>query len=143
MAKMALFTEFLGDKPKSVTLEILSRLSGHDINVFGIGNLSPLIDTLKKYGATHITSIMGENTENYSPEGYANLITPFIKEGGFDFVLAGATSLTKDLFPRISGILNVGMASEVTELTIEKDSIKAHPSPLCGKNPFQCHRHGH
>ena len=73
MAKIALFTEIAGNELKSVTLEILSKLSGHHTDVVGIGDISPVAHQLKEYGAASITSITGGDTTNYSPEGYANL----------------------------------------------------------------------
>ena len=133
MAKIALFTEVSNEGPKSVTLEILGKLNGHHVEVFGVCDLSPVADKLKEYGATSIVSINGNATENYSPEGYANLLTPFLKEGKFDYLFAGATSLSKDLFPRISGMLDVGMASEVTELAMEGDDVKATRPLFAGK----------
>lgn len=133
MAKIALFTEVSGGEPKSVTLEILGKLSGHDVDVFGVGDISQTADQLKEYGAARIVSVIGGHTANYSPEGYAHLLTPFLKESGFDYLLAGATSLVKDLFPRISGMLDVGMASEITELSMEGDRIKASRPLFAGK----------
>ena len=133
MAKIALFTEVLNNEPKSVTLEILGKLHGHHIDVFGVGDISQAADILKEYGAAGVISVMGDDITHYSPEGYAHLLTPFLKEGGFDYLLAGSSSLSKDLFPRISAILEVGMASEVTELSFEGDQIKATRPLFAGK----------
>ena len=133
MVKIALFTEVSNNEPKSVTLEILGKLSGHHVDVFGVGDLSQVADKLKECGATSIISVTGTDITHYSPEGYAHLLTPFLKEGGFDYLLAGSSSLSKDLFPRISGLLEVGMASEVTELSMEGDQIKASRPLFAGK----------
>ena len=131
MAKIALLTELTENEPKSVTLEILGKLSGHQVEVLGIGDLSPAAEQLKKYGASKIVSITG--TEVYSPEGYSSLLVPVVKEGSFDYLLAGATSLAKDLLPRVGGMLGVGMASEVTELAMEGDQVKATRPLFAGK----------
>ena len=40
MAKIALFTEVASGEVKSVTLEILGQLPGHQVSVLGIGDLS-------------------------------------------------------------------------------------------------------
>ena len=133
MVKIALFTEFSGNEPKPVTLEILGKLSGHQVDVFGIGDLSPIAPQLKECGASSIVSLMGGETNHYSPEGYANLLAPTLQSGGFDYLLAGATSLAKDLLPRVSGMLGVGMASEVTELSMQGDQLKATRPLFAGK----------
>ncbi|MCY4643085.1 MAG: electron transfer flavoprotein subunit alpha/FixB family protein [Bacteriovoracales bacterium] len=133
MAKIALFTEFSDSGPKSVTLEILGKLSDHEVNVFGVGDLSSAADELKKYGATCITSLKASSLDRYSPDGYAQLIASFLKTDPFDYLFAGSTPLAKDLFPRLSGMLDVGMASEVTEMAMEGDALKASRPLFAGK----------
>lgn len=133
MAKVAVFTELTGTDPKGVTLEILGKLSGHTVDVVGIGDISGAANKLKEFGAASVVSLNGANVDKYSPEGFANLLGPFLKDGGYDFVFAGATSLVKDLFPRVAGSLNVGMASELTELSVEGDSVKATRPLFAGK----------
>lgn len=133
MAKVAVFTEVSGSEPKGVTLEILGKLAGHTVDVVGVGDISGAADKLKEYGASSVVSLKGANTDNYSPEGYSNLLTPFLKDGGYDYVLGGSTSLIKDLFPRVSGSMGVGMATELTELTVDGDTIKGTRPLFAGK----------
>lgn len=132
MAKVALFTEVSGNEPKGVALEILGKLSGHTVDAIVIGDTGGAADKLKEFGAASVVSLKGAG-DHYSPEGYANILVPFLKEGGYDYVLAGATSLAKDLLPRVSSMLDVGMASEVTELAMDGDNIKATRPLFAGK----------
>lgn len=132
MAKVAVFTEVTNNEPKSVTLEILGKLAGHTVDIVGVGDISGAAEKLKEYGAASVVSLNGAG-DNYSPEGYSNVLTPFLKDGGYDYVLAGATSLAKDLFPRVSGALDVGMASELTELAVDGDTIKGTRPMFAGK----------
>ena len=133
MAKIALFTEVASGEVKSVTLEILGQLPGHQVSVFGVGDLSGVADKLREYGAASVVSVNGGQTERYSPEGYAHLLVPFLSAGAFDYLLGGATALARDLFPRISGMLDVGMASEITKLTMEGEQIQALRPLFAGK----------
>ena len=133
MAHIALFTEFSDGQPKSVTLEILGKLSDHRVDVFGVGDLSPIVDELKKYGAFSINSLKAPSLEYYSPDAYADLLASFIKANSFDYLCAGSTPLVKDLFPRLSGILDVGMASEITEMAMDGDILKATRPLFAGK----------
>ncbi len=133
MAKIAVFTELSNNEPKSVTLEMLGKLSGHTADVFGVGDISGAANKLKEFGANSVVSLKGSNTDKYSPEGFANLIAPFLKDGGYDYVLAGSTSLAKDLFPRVSGMLDVGMATELTEMSLEGDKLVGTRPLFAGK----------
>lgn len=120
MAKVLVFTETTDSNVKSVTLEILGRLSGQEIDVACIGNLPEEgAKALAEHGAANIHKITGAGLDQYSPEGYAKALKSVIDSGGYDYVMAGATSLGKDLFPRLSGSFDAGMASEVTNFTMD------------------------
>lgn len=134
MAKIAIFTEVQGDNVKSVTLEILGKLAGQSIDVLAIGNLPDAgVTELAKYGAENIHILKGEGLDQYSPEGYANALKSFLTGADYDYVFAGATSLGKDLFPRLSGMFNAGMASEVTNFIMEGDNFSGTRPLFAGK----------
>ena len=61
------------------------------------------------------------------------LLAPYLKDGEFDYLFAGSTSLAKDLLPRVSGMLDVGMASEITELMMEGEQVNATRPLFAGK----------
>ena len=124
MAKILVLTETSGNNPKPVTLEILGKLSGQHIEVASLGELnSEAIEQLAKYGASKVHSLKGENLSIYSPEGYSQAYSEFLKSNSYDYVFAGATSQGKDLIPRLAGHLDAGMASEVTNFVIENDTF--------------------
>ncbi|OUR92896.1 electron transfer flavoprotein subunit alpha [Halobacteriovorax marinus] len=134
MAKVLVFTELTSDHVKSVTLEILGKLTGNDVDVAAIGQVpAGAVAELAKYGAANIHSLKGDNLDKYSPEGYANALKEFIGNGGYDYVFAGATSLAKDLFPRLSGMFDAGMASEVTNFTMDGGTFAGTRPLFSGK----------
>lgn len=119
MSKVLVFTETTDSNVKSVTLEILGRLSGQEIDVACIGNLpADGQKALAEHGAGNIHKITGSGLDQYSPEGYAKALKSVIEKGGYDYVMAGSTSLGKDLFPRLAGNFDAGMATEVTNFTM-------------------------
>ena len=131
MAKILVITETSGNSPKPVTLEILGKLSGQNIEVASLGELnSEAIEKLAKHGASKIHTLKGENLSSYSPEGYSQAYSDFLKSNSYDYVFAGATSQGKDLIPRLAGHLDAGMASEVTNFVIENDTFFGTSFPL-------------
>lgn len=134
MAKVLVFTEVTSDNVKSVTYEILGKLAGNDVDVAAIGQVpAGAVTELAKYGAANVHSLKGDNLDKYSPEGYANALKEFIGNGGYDYVMAGSTSLAKDLFPRLSGMFDAGMASEVTNFTMDGGTFAGTRPLFAGK----------
>ncbi len=120
MSKVLVYSEVHGDTVKSVALEILGKLAGQEIDVAVIGDLPDAgAKALAEHGAANIHKISGNGLDKYSPEGYAKALKTLIDKGGYDYVMAGATSAGKDLMPRLAGMLDAGMASEVTNFTMD------------------------
>lgn len=133
MAKVLVFTETSGDNVKSVTLEILGKL-GQPADVVAVNELSDNAKSeLAKNGAENIHLIKGDHLANYSPEGYAAALKDFISANSYDYVFAGSTSLAKDLFPRLSGEFDAGMASEVVNFVMEGDNFHGTRPLFAGK----------
>ena len=70
-----------------------------------------------------ITILKDEKLNEYSPEGFSSALHNFINNGSFDYVFSGATSLGKDLFPRLAATFEAGLASDVVELRFEGDKF--------------------
>ena len=134
MAKILVLTETSGNNVKPVTLEILGKLNGQDIEVASLGELSSeAIEQLAKYGASKVHTLSGENLSVYSPEGYSQAYSEFLKSNSYDYVFAGATSQGKDLIPRLAGHFDAGMASEVTNFVIENNEFHGTRPLFAGK----------
>ncbi len=134
MAKILVFTELHGSHVKAVTLEILGKLAGHTVEVAAIGSIpSEATADLAKFGAAKVHSLKGSNLDKYSPEGFANALQGFIAAGSYDYVFAGATSVGKDLLPRLATKFDAGMASEVTNFVMEGDKFFGTRPLFAGK----------
>lgn len=134
MSTILVFTEQSGDKVKSVTLEILGKLAGAQVDVAAIGELSEAaMKELAQYGAQNIHVLKGANLDKYSPEGYAKALKDFISSKNYDYVFAGSTSLGKDLMPRLAGVFDAGMASEVTNFTMDGGTFAGTRPMFAGK----------
>jgi len=134
MANILIFTEQSTDSVKSVTLEILGKLNGHSLDVVAIGDLSEQAQSdLTNYGAENIHKIKSDDLSQYSPEGYSHALKTFITSKSYDYVFAGATSIGKDLMPRLAGSLDAGMASEVTNFALDGDNFSGTRPMFAGK----------
>lgn len=134
MSKTLVFTEYSKETVKSVTLEILGKLKGLKPDVVAIGDLpAHAKEDLAKHGAENIIVIKGDKFAHYSPEGYSKALEEVIKKNSYDYVFAGATSVGKDLFPRLSSVFNSGMVSEVTNFVFEGDKFLGTRPLFAGK----------
>lgn len=120
MANVLVITELNEGKVKPVALEILGKLAGHTADVAIIGDVAAdQVTELAKNGAANVHKIKGANLDKYSPEGYTNALAEFIKSKSYDYVFAGATSMGKDMMPRLATRFDAGLASDVTNFTMD------------------------
>ena len=134
MSKVLVYSEVHGDTVKSVALEILGKLAGQEVDVAVVGDLPEAgVKALAQNGAANIHKLTGTGLEQYSPEGYAKALKSLIDKGGYDYVFAGATSAGKDLMPRLAGMLDAGMASEVTNFTMDGGTFAGTRPLFAGK----------
>ena len=71
MSNVLVYSEVSNDKIKPVTLEILGKLSGQNVDVAVIGDLSDdQVKVLAEYGAAKVHKLKGDNLDKYSPEGF-------------------------------------------------------------------------
>ena len=73
-----------------------------------------------------------DNFKNYSTETYANLTVKLIKEIQPEIFLIGATSIGRDLAPRISSMLHTGLTADCTGLDINEKYLLAATRPTFG-----------
>ena len=134
MANVLVFTETNKGEVKNVTLEILGKLVGHNIEVAAIEDLSDdQVKKLGEFGASKVHRLKGSNLDKYSPEGYANALHGFISSGSYDYVFGGATAAGKDLFPRLATKFDAGLASDVVNFLFEGDTFNGTRPLFAGK----------
>lgn len=112
----------------------LAKALGQTFEVAVIGNeITGLADSLGKYGAEKVLFYKNSNLQNYSPDGYAEILADAVKAQGADVLLMGATSTGKDLGPRVASILNAAMATDCTQVEVDGDDLKIVRPMYAGK----------
>ncbi len=92
-----------------------------------------LASSLGKYGAEKVYVIDGDPFELYSSQGYASAVANAIKQADPAVFLTGASAMGKDLTPRVSAKLGVGMASDCTALEVVDGKLQITRPVYSGK----------
>ncbi|CAN5683326.1 electron transfer flavoprotein subunit alpha/FixB family protein [soil metagenome] len=88
---------------------------------------------LGSFGADKIFVGESEALARYSPEGYATVITNFIREHGCRVAIFPGSAMGKDLGPRVAARLGVGYAADCVGLEVEGDNLFASRPRYAGK----------
>ena len=134
MANILVIAEITNNKVKSVTHEILSHLKGHSVSVLAMNDISEHCEKdLADHGCSNLTVLKNEALSDYSPEAYAEALTSYLKDNNFDYVFSGATSMGKDLFPRLASGFEAGLLSDVVDFKFEGDKFVGTRPLFAGK----------
>ena len=90
---------------------------GCDVHGLLIGPPNTSGDGLGEYGADKVLASRDAELELYQASRYGQIAAEQATTGGYDAVVLAATSLGKDLGPRIAARLGCPLASDVTSLT--------------------------
>lgn len=128
-------------KIADVSLELLGKGSelARQLNVKTgavlIGeNVKPLVDTLYQYGADKVYLADSPQLKFYTTLPYANIVVNMVKEHEPQIVLYGATTTGRDVAPRVTSELRVGLTADCTNLQIG-DYVK--PSAKEGNKEYK------
>lgn len=126
--------------PKKISFEMLGegqriadQLGGraHAVALgHGIGDVAA---TLAQYGAQKVFLADDPSLEDYTAEGYTNVLANLIKQTEPALVLLGATTTGKDLAPRLAARLAVGLASDCTGFTLQDGELLVTRPIYAGK----------
>jgi electron transfer flavoprotein alpha subunit len=136
MATVLVYAEHKDGKLKKVTHELLSEAarSGAEPVAFVAGkNVEALVSELSTMGAKRVFMAQGDAVQHYSNEAYAKAFLSAVKSVNPAIILFGATAQGKDLAPRVSALLGVGMASDCIKVKIEGDKLKCTRPMYAGK----------
>jgi electron transfer flavoprotein alpha subunit len=86
-----------------------------------------------KFGASEVHTLSDSQFEKYNPELFVAAVADVIKKSSATVVLASASSLGKDLFPRVAARLGAGVLSDCTELHLVGDEVTAKKPLYSGK----------
>ena len=124
------FAEQRGGVVQSVALELIGKardladaLGEKVVAILAGYNVEPLIQTLFEYGADEVVT-----------EEYAQAVSQIIDAVRPNIVLFGATTIGRDLAPRLSARLATGLTADCTKLEISEDKQLMMTRPAFGGN---------
>lgn len=109
--------ELLGEGRKiadKLGVELTAVLLGHRIEA--------LAGRLIKYGADRVIYAEHELLATYTTDAYTGVICELINERKPEIMLLGATSIGRDLAPRISARIHTGLTADCTKLDLDLEN---------------------
>src|SRR5688500_10024729 len=127
MSKVFVFLENQNGKLKKGGLELLSWAKSQNLEcAAGIigANVDSSAAEAGQYGAkTVFTCTVDEG--KYNPEVYVAALKEMVSNSGAKIVLANASMLAKDAFPRLAARLETGVASDCVGIKMEGGNLVA------------------
>ncbi len=135
MGNVLILAEHQDGKIKKTALELASKaqelaatLGGQAEAVLVGTGAEALAQELAPYGVKKVYFLENAAFEKYNTLAFVKALADLVQETQPEVLLAAATPLGKDCFPRLSGRLNTGLVSDVTELRVEGGKLVAtHP----------------
>ena len=97
------------------------------------GNVSSIAGEVGAYGAAKVIAVEDPRLENYSTTAFAKIVAEIVLQESAEIVFFPASSLGKDLSPRVSVKIDAGLAAECTALRVENGDIIATRPVYAGK----------
>jgi electron transfer flavoprotein alpha subunit len=134
------YIEVREGKVKKSSLEVLSEAKrradelGQEVYAVLIGHgLESLAPEIVPYGANKVIALDSPLLSSYSPSGYAHVMGELCQELSPEGVLFPATSLGRDLAPRLAAILGVSLASDCVQTAVVDGSLEVVRPIYAGK----------
>ena len=125
----------------AVTLELLTTgrwiadSLKQQLTLVMVGNgLDPMARTLEEYGPNKIIFISGEGANQFIPEVYSESIAALVKKAPPSVILFPATYDGRDLAGRLAARLEVGLAADCTEVSVDDEGRFVQVRPAFGGN---------
>lgn len=113
--------ELLGEAKK-----LVADLDGQVVAVLMGSQVTEKAGLLCQYGADKVLVIDDPVLENYTTEPYTKSVEYIIKTYDPEIVLFGATSIGRDLAPRVAGRVHTGLTADCTRLDIDVEKYKGY-----------------
>ena len=135
------FIEQREGKVQHVSLELLGKArdlaDALNEKVYAIFPGSGIVEKAKDliaYGADVVLCMDAPELAEYTTEPYAQAICQIVNESKPDIVLIGATTIGRDLGPRLSARLSTGLTADCTRLEISEEKELLMTRPAFGGN---------
>jgi electron transfer flavoprotein alpha subunit len=102
--------------------EFASKLSG-SVEAITVGYEIDGLEKVGGYGVSKVSHFKNSELINYSSSAYAEIISKFALDNGFDIIFFGNTSLGKDLAPRVAVKIDAALAMDCISLNFENKEI--------------------
>lgn len=114
----------------------LAKDLGEEVVAVILGdNIKDKAETLIHHGADKVYVIEDPILKDYTTEPYTKALYSIVKEKKPNIVLYGATSIGRDLAPRVSARVHTGLTADCTKLEIdENDKLLLMTRPAFGGN---------
>jgi electron transfer flavoprotein alpha subunit len=139
--EIIVFAEQRDGKLKRVSLEALGEgrriadgLGGKLISILPGHNIKNLAATLIRHGADEVVVADNEALEKYNSEAYVSVIADEASKTKPTLILLGASSMGKDLGPRLAARLKTCLANDCTSIKLGKDNFLEAVRPMFGGN---------
>jgi electron transfer flavoprotein alpha subunit len=133
------FCELKDNTVRKSSLETLSEArrmadaAGLTVGALFVGETHCGPETAAQYGADAIITVKNENLSAYSSDNYAKVIAETVQTKCATIVLSAATSIGKDMMPRVAARLSAGYAADVTSLAITDGKLECIRPVYSGK----------
>lgn len=114
-----------------VTIELigegrkLADVLGKELMVVVAGyKMKEAVEDLLHYGVNKAFYIESALLEKFSTDGYVKVFADLIKERKPEIVLVGASSIGRDIGPRLAGRIGTGLTADCTKLEIDETDHK-------------------
>ncbi|WP_042274713.1 electron transfer flavoprotein subunit alpha/FixB family protein [[Clostridium] dakarense] len=123
------FVEQRSGEIQNVSLELIGRgkeladkLNSKVSAVLLGHNVKNLSEELIQYGADEVVCVDDENLDVYVTNTYAKALCEVINKKDPEIVLVGATTIGRDLAPRVSATIETGLTADCTSLEIDDEN---------------------
>ena len=137
------FCEARDGELQSVALELLgvarelAEKTGEKVAALLLGhNIKSKAQELIAYGADQVYVVDDEKLATFVTEPYAQAVTQIAKAYEPSVILFGATSIGRDLAPRLSARLKTGLTADCTKLEMDEEGNLFMTRPAFGGNLF-------
>jgi electron transfer flavoprotein alpha subunit len=134
------YIEVRDGKIKKPSLEVLSEALrrgedlGTDTAAVLVGHsLDSLAPEAFRFGASTVYILENSLLSHYSPSGYAQALLSLAEERKPETILFAATSMGRDLAPRLAAKLGVSLASDCTQTSVKDGKLEVVRPLFAGK----------
>ncbi len=123
-----------GREGVTVAASLAEALGGeaHALVIGGAGSGAGA-GTLGQFGARSVRAAEHDAFATYRPQAFGQVVADVVRNGDFGAVVFAASAMGRDLAPRVAALLDVPLAQDVTEVTVEGDAVVATRPVYAGK----------